>query len=391
MGLIGYAAIIASFLMIALGYDPRARVPFTVLLAVPVFQLIGLYTSLAFITARPADTDTITYFYDLFGALGDSLKPGTSFIVYLTTFMTSLLDASFEDMMAIYSLSGAAASFLLLRYPALAGYEGRYPILPAIAVLLPTFHFYTTAIGKDGLSALAIVLIMIGSSNLSVRWRSFCGGFLLLVLVRPHIAAASALAFLISQMIGSGSRWARIAVVPALIVGSVVAYYVFQSFLGINIFNLNDVSAFLGERSDALATSNYTISASDNIVLRLVGFMYFPLFFNAESTLALAASMENLILIAITVRIVTTMSGRDIRSDANVRFLLILIVALWVFMGATTYNIGLGLRTKTSMVTPVFLALFALTETLRRMRKAQGKQPSASPDRSTASVLPQFH
>lgn len=366
MGLIGYSAIVASFLLIRLGYDPRSRIPFTILFAVPVVQLIGLYTSLAFIAARPTDTDTITYFYDIFGALGDSLKPGTSFIVYLTTFTTSLLGASFEDMMAIYSLSGVAGSFLLLRYPALAGYKGRYPLLPAIAVLLPTFHFYTTAIGKDGLSALAIILVLIGSSNVSSRWRSLGSGFLLLVLVRPHIAATAGLAFLISQMILSGNRWARFAIIPALVIGSVGAYYVFQSFLGINIFNVSEVSAFLGERSDALATSSYTINVSDNIAMRLIGFMYFPLFFNADSALALAASIENIILLAITIRIAFALSRREIRSDRNVIFLLILIAALWLFMGMTTYNIGLGLRTKTSMVTPILLGLFALTETLRR-------------------------
>lgn len=377
MGLIGYSAIVASFLLIRLGYDPRSRIPFTILFAVPVFQLIGLYMSLAFIAARPTDTDTITYFYDVFGALGDSLKPGTSFIVYLTTFATTLLDASFEDMMAVYSLSGVAGSFLLLRYPALAGYKGRYPLLPAAAVLLPTFHFYTTAIGKDGLSALAIVLVLIGSSNVSLRWRSLGSGFLLLVLVRPHIAAAAGLAFLISQMILSGNRWARFAIVPALVIGSVGAYYVFQSFLGINVFNVSEVSAFLGERSDALATSSYTINASDNIAMRLIGFMYFPLFFNADSALALAASIENLLLLAITLRISFTLSRREIRSDRNVVFLLILIAVLWLFMGMTTYNIGLGLRTKTSMVTPILLALFALTETLRHRSEGYPGQRGA--------------
>lgn len=366
MGLIGYIAIVASFLIIPMGYDARSRAPFSVLVAVPIFQLIGLYTSLLFIAARPTDTDSITYFYDLFGSLGDGLKPGTSFIVYLTSFVTGLLGASFEDMMAIYSLSGVAASFLLLRYSAAAGYQGPYPLLAALAVLLPTFHFYTTAIGKDGLSALAMVLIIIGSSDLPSRWRSFSGGFLILVLVRPHIAAATALAFLIAQMLGSKSRWSRVAVLPGLGIGAIAAFFVFRSFLGINIFDFTEVSAFLGERSDALSTSSYTINASNSVLGRLVGFMYFPLFFNADSFIALAASLENAILIAITVRIAIAVSHRQVRANPNVLFMLILIGVLWLFMGLTTYNIGLGLRTKASMVTPVILALFALTEALRR-------------------------
>ncbi len=378
MGFPGYFAILLSFMLIPLGFDKRAQVKIPIIIAIPIFQLIGLYVSLAFIAARPSDTDTITYFFDLFGELGGGLKPGTSFIVYLTNFVTNLLDASFEDMMAIYSLSGVIASFLLLRYPAMAGFATRYPLLPSIAVLLPTFHFYTTAIGKDGLSALAMVLILIGASDLPSRWRSFGGGFLLLVLVRPHIAAATGLAFLMAQMIGSKSKWRRLAVIPALIVGAIGAYYVFQMFLGINIFNLDEVSTFLGERSDALSTSSYTINASNNFLLRLVGFMYFPLFFNADSVLALAASFENTILLAITIRIVKSVSENRIRTEPNVMFLLILIGVLWLLMGLTSYNIGLGLRTKTSMVTPVILALFALTETLRGQKVVDGELPQVS-------------
>lgn len=394
MGWVGYTAIIASFLLIPLGYDQRTRVPPVILLAVPVLQLVGLYTSLAFIAARPGDTDTITYFYDVFGELGDRIKPGTSFIVYLTNFATTVTQASFEDMMAIYSLSGVAASVLLLRYPARVGHEGRYPLLPAIAVLLPTFHFYTTAIGKDGLSALAMIMIVTGAFSLPSRWRLFGGGFLLLVLVRPHIAAAAGLAFLVAQMISSGSKWRRIAVIPGLVVGAFGAYFVFQSFLGINIFNLTQVSSFLGERNDALSTSSYTINASENLVLRLIGFMYFPLFFNADSLLALLASIENLILIAITVRIGISAIRRDVISNSNVQFLLILIVVLWLFMGLTTYNIGLGLRTKTAMVTPVILALFFLTEVLRS-RKAGGSKLALSsgdshPRRPAPPVLGQL-
>lgn len=376
MGWSGYLAILVSFLMIPLGFKERSRATLIVVLAIPTLQLIGLYTSLAFIKERPTDTDTITYFYDVFGALGDSIKPGTSFIVYLTSFVTDLIGASFEDMMAIYSLSGVVASFLLLRYPAAAGHAGQVPLLPAFAVLLPTFHFYTTAIGKDGLSALAMVMIMIGATSPLLRWRFFGAGFVILVLVRPHIAAATALAFLVAQMIGSKSKLGRFSIIPGLAIGTVAAYYIFQSFLGINIFNPTELAAFLGERSDALSTSSYTINASNNPALRLIGFMYFPLFFNADSQLALLASMENLILVAITARIAISMRHRNVRSDTNVVFLLVLIAVLWVFIGMTTYNIGLGLRTKTAMVSPAIIALFALTETLRRYKSASERSQS---------------
>lgn len=375
MGWAGYLAIVASFLLIPLGYDRRSPAPFVVLAAIPILQLIGLYTSLGFINERPTDTDTITYFYDLFGVLGDGIKPGTSFIVYLTSFATALIGASFEDMMAIYSLSGVLASFLFLRYLATLGHEGPFPLLPAVAVLLPTFHFYTTAIGKDGLSALSMIMIVTGATSPFVRWRTFGGGLLLLVLVRPHIAAATALAFLVAQAIRSKSSLGRFAIIPGFGVGAIAAFYVFQAFLGINIFDLAEVSAFLGERSDALSTSSYTMTASTNPALRLIGFMYFPLFFNADNVLALLASIENLVLVAITSRIALSVRNRHIRSDPNVTFLLVLVGVLWLFMGLTSYNIGLGLRTKSAMVIPVVLVLFALTESLRR-RMASKARPA---------------
>ena len=376
MGIIGFIAILATFLLLPLGLDKRTPVPLSVLLAIPLVQLGGLFAALAFIAARPFDTDTVTYFYDVLGALADGIKPGTSFIVYLTTFITRLTRGSFDDLMAVYSISGVVASLLLVRYPSFAGYQGAFPVLSGALILLPTFHFYTTAIGKDGLSALAITLIIIGALNFPSRVKTFALGFVLLILVRPHIAAFASVAFMLSQMIGSNSKAARLSVIPILLVSPIIGYFVFQSFVGVDIFDFDQLSSFFAERSDSIYTSTYVINSDQNPFIRVFGFLYFPLFFNADNSLAIFASFENLLLIIITARVISSVTICRLYRKSEIRFLLILLTFLTLFMGLTNYNIGLGLRLKSSMLFPVVMALLSSTEMLRRRSGKHVAQPS---------------
>jgi hypothetical protein len=237
-----------------------------------------------------------------------------------------------------------------------------------VMLLLPGNHFYSSAIGKDGLCMLGVAAVVLGMARFPSRLWVTGFGLLILVLVRPHIAGVTVLSVGFAQALSAPNRTARILAMGMLLAAPVVGYFVFRYFMDINIFDFNEVGTMLAERDQALTSADFTINFIENPVLRVLSFLLSPLFFDATNMLAFLASFENLVLMAVLYVIARNVVRHRIYADSYGRVLLTYAAAMILFMGLTNYNIGLGLRMK-AMLFPILFGLLVLGQSYERRRR----------------------
>ena len=369
IGILGVFALALFFVIPQLALRRDAKVSPGLSLLVALVHLVSCFGAILFVQARPFDTDTLTYFYDLTYSLGTAIKPGTSFITYLTSWLRSGLGAGFDDQMAIYALSGMAAYALMIRL--LADYNRESPPswLAALMLLLPANHFYSSAIGKDGLCMLGVAAVVLGMARFPARIALTGAGLLILVLVRPHIAGITVVAIGFVLMFSASSRAARSLAIVMLLAAPFAGFFVFRTFLDINIFDFDQVATMLAERDQALSSSTFTINYIQNPVLRVLSFLLSPFFFDAANALALLASFENLVLFFVLCVIVRNFARYKLYRDEYPRILMVYAICIALFLGLTNYNIGLGLRLK-AMLFPVLFGMLVVAQSVRHRRAA---------------------
>ena len=125
---------------------------------------------------------------------------GTNFIVYTTKIFVDFFKFSYIDLFLIHNFIGylgllAFASAINL---SVVSKTRVIKIIACGAVLLPSVSFWTTALGKDSFSFLAVGLALWASLDFKNRKKLLIFSILIMFMVRPHIGTAMLIAFIIS-------------------------------------------------------------------------------------------------------------------------------------------------------------------------------------------------
>ena len=374
-----FVVLVYLVVSVAFAHGSRGATPF-----VPLMSFVHFAAALFIVISLRSDfstTDSRLYFYDTENYMLQSWNTGTAFVVRLTVYLSDLLGAGFEDTMFLYSLSGLlGAQLLLFKQQQYLEYAAA-PLFAVALLLLPGLHFWTSPIGKDGICFLGLALIAWYSRDYRRDWPLALLGLVMVTLVRPHIGFLTIGAFGLAQVFGAGGQARLGLVIPLLIVGLVGARFVFIPLIDVDIFNPDQVGLFFSSRTDFLMnTTTVRVQYISNPALRVLGFMFLPLV-DFGGLLAIAASIENVVLLAITARLVLVLRRVDFLRDDHARFLLIGFLMILLFVGLGNYNVGLGLRQKT-MVYPFFSALLTIGEAAARRRRL-----STAPDAGTATSV----
>jgi hypothetical protein len=119
--------------------------------------------------------------------------------------------------------------------------------------------------------------------------------------------------------------------------------------------------------------------------MKLLTYMYRPLPFEAHSLTALATSIDNLVLIALTILAASGYArGRRPRPNVDVTFLLAYSVTAWVMLALTTANLGISVRQKWMFV-PMLIFLFLSVAGRRRRAASSLKGPADIPARGAVT------
>lgn len=372
MSIIGLIGIILGLFAIpvAFAHPTRAKVTYMALIyTMHVAACIVYYWR-----ALESLADSVLYYYDPYQTYQDGFNVGTQGLVYITQYMRGSIGGTYLDYYLLYQAIGFLGITILLRvfeeiYDEL-GLRPR-PYLYAL-IAIPSLHFWSSALGKDGPFLLATSLALWASMRLPNRAKALAGALLLMLFIRPHIAVIAAAALSLAVVVGKGiPAYLRVALFLVALLGTGLAASTLESTYSIDITSAESIGQQF-ERVDNVLQSEEAGSTAVNaaFLVRLMSLMFRPLFFDADELFAMIASFESLFLIFMVLLLL--LRFRDViglfRNVFFARYATIFAFGLTIFLALSYWNVGLGLRQKWTMLMPMYLVLFVAVGAVRRAK-----------------------
>lgn len=302
----------------------------------------------------------------------------TGFTVRLTGLLLLLLGPTINGAFLAYALFG----YLGIVAIAIA-FARAHPGVPlerylVWVVLFPSLWYWPAAIGKDALILGGIGLAVMGYIGRRGRtgWLSLGVGTLVVFAVRPQVAVVLVMAMLGAHWIGGEARWtpSRILQGVVLAAGGVGIAVLAGGALGLQLFNPQEVEAYLSTRSTA---SSYGGSAvQGGVLIGLVNVLFRPFPWDVGGVASAIAAVEVASLWALAF-----WNRQRIRDyfrahrESRLLWFAVFFTAAYVFLtGIALGNLGLIARQRV-LVFPFLLMFFAGGATHSGARRVRGARP----------------
>lgn len=303
---------------------------------------------------------------------------GTEAVIYITSFLTQGLGLSYGGTFLFYNILGAIGLLAFAGALREMSQDKARTIRRLIMLIpfLPGLSFWSSAIGKDSIAFLGVGLVCWAAASPYRRAPLFFLAFLALLVVRPHMAGfliiSLAVAFTLSN---EGSMRLRLLLSMMVIPLSIAATVISIRYIGLegNVSSEGVISYVEQRQSYNLSGGSSVDIASLSVPVRLLVYMYRPFFFDAHSLFGVVTSLENLILLLITVMSAWGVIKRRSSLSRFQRISMVLYVLFsWIILANTTANLGIALRQKI-MFTPMLLLV--MTSYLPRRRQLPAMAP----------------
>lgn len=254
-------------------------------------------------------------------------------------------------------------------------------LLATMIVFLPSVSFWSSAIGKDALSFMAMGLALWAALNLKHRIFLMVVAVLVMMFVRPHMAGMMVIglsgSFVLQRKVSFGQR--IFFGVSALAAAAVLVP------LGLNYAGVGegaggeDVMEYIeGRQGQNLSGGSSLDIAGMSLPMQLFTYLFRPLPFEAHSLFALAASVDNIILLSLFI-----MGGRGILtkrlpphlSTHNRMFLWVYSLLAWAILAMTTANMGIAMRQKWMFAPMLIFLLISVIGKPRRVAASGTSNP----------------
>lgn len=302
----------------------------------------------------------------------DSLKVGTTFVRYFVRFF-HYLDFSKFGVFLVFNFIGFVG--LVLYYSALksvtSNSSSRVKNLVILSVFLPSISFWSSAIGKDAISFLAVGLALYSAINFKSRILLFAFSVVLMLLVRPHMAGIMIIATLVSIVLQK-----EIAIIPRVFIGSIG--------LVVAVIMIPFALSYAGLEQDASNISNYIETrqgynqqggggvdiSSMSLPMKMFTYLARPLPFEAKSITQLLSSLDNmLILYILFMGIISRIRSKELKLIGNRVFMWWYTGASWVILSMTTSNLGIAVRQKWMFVPVLTFLLISIVAAVQEKQK----------------------
>lgn len=298
---------------------------------------------------------------------------GTAGVTYLTTYLVQILGLSFLGCFLVFNIFGSIGliAFDSTLKQATQKSSRHLKLLATVIVFLPSVSFWSSALGKDSISFMAACLALWSALNFKKRIILFIVAVLAMLLVRPHIAAAMvaayALAFIFDQRI---SIIQRLFIGSITIVSSAVVVPLAMQYAGLgDAQNAADIEAYIEQRQGHNLEGGSSVDISSmSLPVQLFTYLFRPLPFEANSIFALAASVDNIILLFLFILgAIAIFKKSKPLVESNRAFLWIYAVIVLFILATTTANLGIAMRQKW-MFAPILIFLLISVIIPRKIR-----------------------
>lgn len=368
------------------------------------FFVFGVFLSLAIGFSLRSPACVLLYFYHVAAALfnwdnslsnpSDSqryfvqiadfsrFKPGTAATEWFIATVRDVLGADYFDMymvLHLFGYLGIVMLYLICRraLQPLASASGQPHILLYVVCCLPGFHVWSSVMGKDELVFLGVTTFVWGVAEPTRRLFALAFGLTVCALVRPHVAAMLAASCAVAMILSSDVPFlGRLLLSGGLLFGLRASFPFLVEFVGIEVIDSEGSNEFVQRWQGRNLEGGSSIDISSySVPFQIFTYLYRPLFVDAHSALGLVVSVENLILLAISLLgapwIVTVLASGNDRFYS--RFNLLFCAMTTIALASTTTNLGIAIRQKI-MVLPSLLALVLTAYAARRAVTARSDE-----------------
>jgi hypothetical protein len=319
----------------------------------------------------------------------DFVEPtlGTGFLIWLSSFPVSL-GLTYWPLSLLYNVLGTvgliAFCAALRETPVAAGLiHGR--ILVLVCCFLPSLSFWTSGIGKDSLGFLSVGLFLWSTMNLARRQFIAVIAILIMLPVRPHIAALMVLSAAAGTIFVAEVRASVRFGFASLATGAAV-FFVPLALVYSGSTQFTSVAEYVSDRQEQNLGGGSSIDiAGMNPASRLLSYLFRPLPNEATGIAQLATSIDNLVLIGLTILALAALYRAGIvRTFRQYGTALLYGLTALVLLSQVTANLGLAARQKWMAVPALMLVLcgaWGLAATEGRRRRVRGTPYAARPGR----------
>lgn len=332
-----------------------------------MFSMVYLWYSVSY------GSDSLDYFLSAV-EFSWEFSPGTQFVNFLTGILINGLNLSILGSFLVFNIFGVVG---------LLAFDGSLRVatrqkprylqhLATLIVFLPSVSFWSSAIGKDALSFMAMGLALWAALALNSNWRLMAFSVTVMFLVRPHIAAVMLLALSFAILTNRNSRFILKIFLLMMMAAVVVVMQPFViNYAGINEnFNAAALSDYVEQRQGYNMEGGGGIDiASMSFPMQLFTYMFRPMLFEATTIFALAAAIDNLILMCLFVLGGWAMLGGGKSNTGESRaFMWAYALLVWIVLALTTSNMGIALRQKW-MLAPMLIFLAVSVVSIKKHKK----------------------
>lgn len=232
--------------------------------------------------------------------------------------------------------------------------------LATVIVFLPSVSFWSSAIGKDAISFLAMGLALWAALQLNKRIALMVVAILLMLVVRPHMAGMIVIALAASIMFDSKTSLVKRFLLGCIaLVGTAVMVPFALQYAGVS-----DPSSAEALMEYVETRQSYNMDggggvdiASMSLPMQLFTYMFRPIIFEARSITAMAAALDNLILLYLFIMGGYALIKKKAKNfTENRKFMWVYVGLAWLVLAMTTANLGIAVRQKW-MFAPVLIFL----------------------------------
>ncbi|MDP4545697.1 hypothetical protein Q8P09_11485 [Psychrobacter faecalis] len=305
--------------------------------------------------------DSLLYFSKTSNSILN-FSPGTRFTETLTYIVTYFLKSNYLNTTLVFNIFGSLGLvFFYLSLKRFFNVLGNYWI---IIIFIPSISFWSSGIGKDSVAFLSVCLFLYSIVE-SKRFKvSLTSAFLLMFMVRPHIAAVMLVSYVVYFIVNAKSHIIiKLLILPIIFVGIIFALSFVQEYVGLENASLSSIGDYVDKRQSYNLSGGSSLDiASMSYPMQMFTYIFRPLPFEAHSLLALVTSLENTLFLFIFLYLLY-------RSKFNIKYF-IQDKNLWLFiyvflsctiLSITTANLGIATRQKWMfMPVLIYLLLYVL-------------------------------
>ncbi|WP_213064877.1 hypothetical protein [Acinetobacter sp. SWBY1] len=308
---------------------------------------------------------------------GTSFAFGTRGIEFFTSFFSQGLGLSLLGTFFVFQIFGfiGLLAFDAALREVTKNKTKKTRQLASLIVFLPSISFWSAAIGKDSLSFMATGLALWAALKLNKRIATMAVAILVMLFVRPHIAAMMVIA-----LAGSFVFQSNIPTLQRIFFGSIalvstvmlVPFALNYTGIGDNAGAEEVMTYIEGRQAENLSGGSSVDIANMSLPMQLFTYLFRPIIFEARSIFSLLAAIDNLILLYLFVIGFKAVIKKPLPIhllEHNRMFLWIYSLLAWFILASTTANLGIAIRQKW-MFTPILIfLLISLIGKERKMNK----------------------